>query len=133
MEFFKRQDYGRLYVFKLTFPDNSVVFKIGMTNSDRSTDRMMEVLRSWFVAYRFVPYTELKLDREVINPRAMEKLAHKVLKDFRWDPDKKVDGGTEMFTGLAEAPLLHFLRHLEVNQDAANVHIVGNLLLGSHD
>ncbi len=133
MTFFKREDYGRLYVIKLTFPDNFIVFKVGMTNSDRSTDRMMEILRSWFVAYRFVPHTELKLDREVINPRGMEKLAHKALKDFQWTPEKKVDGGTEMFTGLGELQLLHFLRHLEVDQDAENINVVGNLLLGSYE
>jgi hypothetical protein len=63
----------------------------------------------------------------------MEKLAHKVLKDFRWDPEKKVDGGTEMFTGLGELQLLHFLRHLEVDQDAENVNVVGNLLLRNYE
>jgi len=133
MTFFKRQDYGRLYVIKMVLPDNLVIYKIGMTNSNRATDRLMEILRSWFTAYRFVPYTELKLDREVTTPRQIESLAHKILKDFRWTPDKKVDGGTEMFTGLGELQLLHFLRHLEINQDAENVNLVGNLLLRSYD
>lgn len=128
MVFSTRKDYGRLYVIKLTFPDGLVVFKVGMTNTDRSTDRMMEILRSWFTKYRFIPYTELKLDREALNPLRLEKLAHKVLRDYQWVPDMKVDGGTEMFTGLDELRLLHFLRHLEVEQDAENVHILGKLL-----
>lgn len=133
MAFFTRQDYGRLYVIKLTLPGDFVVYKVGMTNSDRAVNRMMEILRSWFMSYRFVPYAELKLDREVTDPKNIEKLAHKVLNDFRWDPNEKVDGATEMFTGLAELPLLHFLRHLEVDQDGENVNIVGNLLLRSYD
>ncbi len=132
MTFFKRQDYGRLYVIKLVFPGDTVVYKVGMTASDRSTDRMMEILRSWFVAYRFVPYTELKLDREVINPREIERLAHRILADYSWIPDMKVDGGTEMFTGLDEIRLLHFLRHLEVAPDVENINLVGKLLLGTY-
>lgn len=130
MAFFTRKDYGRLYVIKLTFPDGLVVFKVGMTNTDRSIDRMMEILRSWFTKYRFIPHTELKLDREALNPLRLEKLAHKVLKDYQWVPDMKVDGGTEMFTGLDELRLLHFLRHLEVEQDTDNIHILGKLLEG---
>ena len=133
MAFFKRLDYGRLYVVKLTLPDSLVVYKVGMTGSDRATDRMMEILRSWFVAYRFVPYAELRLDREVENPRQLEKLAHKLLEDFRWIPDKKVEGGTEMFTGLDELRLLHFLKHLEVTDSIEGMNIIGNLLLGAHD
>jgi hypothetical protein len=133
MTFFKREDYGRLYVIKLTFPDDTIVFKVGMTNSDRATNRMMEILRSWFTAYRFVPYTELKLDRESANPAKLEKLAHEALKGFRWIPDKKVDGGTEMFTGLDELRLLHFLRHLDVDQSAESISVVGNLLLGAYE
>lgn len=132
MTFFKRQDYGRLYVIKLIPPGDEAIFKVGMTTSDRATDRMMEILRSWFVTYRFVPYAELKLDREVENPREIEKLAHRLLADFRWKPDKKVDGGTEMFVGLDELRLLHFLRHLEVTQDVDNINLVGNLLLGTY-
>lgn len=131
--FFTRNEYGRLYVIKLVLSEDLTVFKVGMTKSDRATNRMMEILRSWFMSYRFVPYAELKLDREVSDPSGMEKLAHRVLEDFRWCPDKKVDGGTEMFTGLGELQLLHFLRHLEVSQDAENINLVGNLLLSKND
>lgn len=128
MAFFERKNYGRLYVIKLVLPDDTIVHKVGMTNSDRATDRMMEILRSWFMQYRFVPYGELRLDREVTSPLALEKLAHKVLSNYRWIPDKKIDGGTEMFTGLEEIRLLHFLKHLEVGQDADGVEQLGKLL-----
>jgi len=131
--FFTTKNYGRLYAIKLTFPGDLIVYKVGMTESDRSANRMMEILRSWFMAYRFIPHTELKLDREVLDPRGMEKTAHKVLEDFRWIPDKKVDGGTEMFTGLDEVRLLHFLRHLEVHTDTDHINTIGNLLLRKYD
>ena len=133
MTFFKKQEYGRLYVIKMVFTDGLVVFKIGMTNSDRATDRLMEILRSWFTYYRYIPYTELKLDREVINPAGVEKLAHKTLKDYRWFPRLKTSGSTEMFTGLNEHRLLHFLRNLEADQTAEDIHILGKLLEEQND
>ena len=133
MAFFAKRDYGRLYVIQITLPDDTVVFKVGMTHSDRATDRMFEILRSWFMKYRFTPCAELKLDRSVQNPAELEKLAHRVLSDYRWIPDMQVDGGTEMFTGLNACRLLHFLRHLEVGQDAEGVNRLGRLLEGGSE
>ena len=111
MAFFTRQDIGRVYVIRATLPDDTVLYKIGMVNSSRSVDRMMEILRSWFQAYRFVPYTELRLDRECSHPYQLEQFMHKVLARYQWVPSKKVDGGTEMFIGLDERRLLHYLRN----------------------
>ena len=132
MAFFECKNYGRLYVIKLVLPDDTIVHKVGMTNSNRAADRMLEILRSWFMRYRFVPYAELRLNREVANPLDLEKLAHKVLSNYQWIPDKKIDGGTEMFTGLEEIRLLHFLRHLETNQDTEGVEQLGKLLEVRH-
>jgi hypothetical protein len=110
MSFFKRQDIGRVYAIKLSLPGNTTVYKIGMVNSARSTDRMMEILRSWFCAYRFVPHAELKLDLETGFPRQLESYMHKVLANYRFVPDKDVEGKTEMFTGINEFRVLHHLR-----------------------
>ena len=110
MAFFKRQDIGRIYVIKLVLPDDCVVHKIGMTNSNRTTDRMMEIARSWFMAYRFLPYAELRLDMECSCPLELEQHMHKILKDKKFIPNEKVDGGTEMFTDINEFRVLHYLR-----------------------
>ncbi len=115
MAFFKRQDIGRVYVIKMVLPDDTIIHKIGMTNSNRSTDRMMEILRSWFTKYRFVPYTELKLDMECGHPRELEQLLHKILARKAWVPDHQVQGGTEMFTDLDEFRVLHYLRQFNEN------------------
>jgi hypothetical protein len=110
MAFFVRQDIGRLYVIKMFLPDDTVVWKIGMTQSDRTTDRMMEILRSWFMRYRFIPYCEMKLNMETTVPRELESHIHKVLKSKQYTPEHKVDGGTEMFTNIDEFRVLHYLR-----------------------
>ena len=113
MAFFKRQDIGRVYVLKLVLPDDTVVHKIGMCHSDRSTDRMMELLKSWFTYFRFIPYTELKLDMQCQNAGKIEHYIHKILEPVSFEPNFKVQGATEMFTGVDENRLLWFLRSLE--------------------
>ena len=111
MAFFKRRDIGRVYVVKMTLPGDLYVYKIGMCNSNRSTDRMMEILRSWFTKFRFIPHSELKLDMETGRPREIEAHIHKALYHKRYTPTEKVSGGTEMFTGLDEFRVLQYLKH----------------------
>lgn len=110
MAFFTRQDIGRIYVIKMVLPDETIVHKIGITKSDRVVDRMVEVLRSWFTKYRFVPYTELRLNQECPDPQKLEKHMHAILEPNRFIPDHKVDGGTEMFVDLDELRVLHYIR-----------------------
>lgn len=86
-----------------------------MTNSNRSTDRMMEILRSWFTKFRFIPYSELKLDMETGRPLEIEKHIHKVLAHKRYTPSEKVSGGTEMFIDIDEFRVLQYLRHCNDN------------------
>jgi len=108
--FFKRTDKERVYVIKIVLPDDTVIHKIGMTNSPRSADRMMEILRSWFMAYRFVPYTELRLDMECRDAYKLEQYIHKILSKNQFIPDMKVDGGTEMFSDINELRVIQFLK-----------------------
>ena len=113
MAFFEKQDLGRVYVLKMELPDETVIHKVGMCKTSRSTDRMMEILRSWFNSYRYVPYTELKLDQETGHPEKLEKHIHNILSENRFIPEHKVSGGTEMFTGIDEIRLLHYIRNCE--------------------
>ena len=94
----------------MDLPDGVIVHKIGMCNSDRATDRMMEVLRSWFTRFRFVPFTTLKLDMQTNYPNELETHIHKILKHKQFIPHMKVSGGTEMFHGIDEFRVLHYLR-----------------------
>lgn len=110
MSFFKRKDIGRVYVIKMVLPDDTVIHKIGMCKSSRSTDRMMEILRSWFMAFRFVPYTELRLDMHTHRPLELEAHIHRILDHKRYRPDYDVSGHTEMFTGINEFRVIQFLK-----------------------
>ena len=81
-----------------------------MTHSNRSTDRMMEILRSWFTQFRFVPHSELRLDMPCSNPLELEQYIHQLLKPNQFIPNHKVSGGTEMFTDINELRLLTYLQ-----------------------
>jgi hypothetical protein len=94
----------------MVLPDGCIVHKIGMTNSNRATDRMLEILRSWFSKYRFIPYTELRLDLECLAPAELEKHMHKILAKKRFIPNEDVDGKTEMFTDINEFRVIHYLK-----------------------
>ena len=115
MSFFKRQSIGRVYVIRMVLPGDVVIWKIGMCNSNRATDRMMEILRSWFNKYRFVPYTELKLDMETSHPKEIEQHIHGILAHKKFDPDHKVSGGTEMFIDIDQFRVIQYLRHCGQN------------------
>lgn len=108
--FFSRREVGKIYVIRMQLPDGVIVHKIGMCNSDRSVDRMMELIRSWFMKYRYAPYTELRLDMNTNYPKELERHIHKILKHKQWIPHMKVDGRTEMFHGIDEFRVLHYLR-----------------------
>lgn len=110
MAFFERKDIGRIYVIKMVLPDGDVIHKIGMCKSARSTDRMMEILRSWFMAFRFVPYTELRLDMHTHKPKEIEAYIHRILDHKRYRPAHDVSGHTEMFAGINEFRVIQFLK-----------------------
>lgn len=115
MAFFKRVDIGRIYIIKMVLPGDTTIYKIGMCNSDRSTDRMMEILRSWFTKFRFVPYTELKLDMETGWPKQLEEHIHNVLRHKQFIPNEKVSGGTEMFIDIDEFRVIQYLKQCNDN------------------
>ena len=115
MTFFKRQEIGRVYVLRIDLPDGCTIHKIGMTNSDRSTDRMFEILRSWFNHYRYTPYCEIRLDMGCSQPAKLEKFLHKVFESVACPPDDKVDGHTEMFYGINEFRLLKYIRDFDMD------------------
>lgn len=118
----------------MNLPDGVVVHKIGMCKSNRSTDRMMEILRSWFTKFRFVPYTELRLDMETNYPVELEAHIHRVLDHKQFIPHMKVEGRTEMFTDIDEFRVLHYIRtfnedlvpYLDLTEE--NYRILGQLI-----
>jgi hypothetical protein len=46
-------------------------------------------------------------------PGDLEKHIHRILKSKRFEPDEKVEGGTEMFTEINEVRVIHYLRNFD--------------------
>jgi len=105
----KTPKYGRLYVFKFTLDDNTIVHKVGMCYSDRAISRMFEVLQSFFQVHRYVPRCELRRDKKVLVPLLVEKHMHEILNDMSYTFELHFDGHTEFFKDLDEEAVLEYL------------------------
>ena len=108
----KDSPYGRIYIFEILLEDGVVVYKVGMVNSDnmsRVTDRLMEVLRSFFTVYRYVPHSRLVKAKKFRVPYYVETHLHKLLDDINYKFDKKFDGCREFFTDLDIDELVSYL------------------------
>ena len=101
--------YGRLYVLKFELDNGVILHKVGMCSSNRTVDRMMEILRSYFMVYRVVPKVTLRKDKKVVVPLLVEKHLHSLLADWNFRFDKKFDGSTEFFTDIDEEVLLDYI------------------------
>jgi len=106
---------GRVYILEIKLSNNQTIHKIGMCKAPRSTDRMMEILRSWFQAYRYVPNTRCRLDYETGVPLLLEKHLHQLLSEWKWVPDKKVDGGQEMFKDIDVEEVISYVKDFDYN------------------
>ena len=104
----EKSRYGRVYVLRFELED-TIVWKVGMTRSDRSLDRMLEILRSFFITYRYIPKVTMRRDKKVIVPLLVEQHMHDALEDYSYTFDKKFDGCTEFFSDLDEDILLDYL------------------------
>jgi len=118
---FKRKDVpiyevtkGRVYVFRLTI-NGEYIYKVGMCHSDRTTDRFMEILKSYFHTYRYVPEAKILKYKEFSNPLLVEKHLHKELKEYSYKFPKKFDGSTEFFTEIDVAYLLQYIEDFTYN------------------
>ena len=105
----KNQEFGRVYIFRITLSCGKIIHKVGMCYSDRATDRMFEVLRSFFQVHRYSPKCELKRDKKVLAPRLVEKHMHSLLDEWKYTPNKPSAGSTEFFHNLDEEVLLDYL------------------------
>ena len=109
----KKSEFGRVYILQLTLKCGKVIHKVGMTNSDRATDRMFEVLRSFFNTYRYVPSCKLKKDKKVLIPLLVEKHMHNILDEWSYTTEKPFDGSTEFFHNLDEEAVIGYLENFQ--------------------
>ena len=107
---------GKLYVLRFELDDGIVLHKVGMCHTDRTEDRMMEILRSFFMVYRYIPRVTLRKNLTTIVPLLVEQHMHSLLEEWSYSFDKKFDGYKEFFMGLDEQVLLTYLGDFPYNE-----------------
>ena len=89
----------RVYIIKQRLHDSNVdfIFKIGKSSGKSSVDRLMQLIRSHFMKYRYTPFMVIKRDRPVPNAFQVETQLHQEFKQHRYYHDKPIDGKDEWF------------------------------------
>jgi len=95
-----------VYIMKFVLEDGSTLYKIGVTHYKREVERMLEILKSFFVKYRYTPMCKLMRFKRFTNAYSTEKILHQDLANYKFTFDKPFSGSTEFFTGLDEVDLI---------------------------
>jgi hypothetical protein len=113
-----KQTDNLVYILKVQLSDGQILYKIGVTKDKRHMDRMLEVLKGFFVKYRYIPFTSIKRFRVFPDAYEVERLLHSKYKDLQYCFDKKFCGCTEFFTINDEQELLDFYEELHSNKES---------------
>jgi len=106
-----------VYILKVQLATGQVLYKIGVSKEKRHMDRMMEVLKDFFIKYRYVPFTSMKRFRVFPDAYEVERILHQRYKEYKYTFDKKFCGCTEFFTIGNEEDLLEFYEQLHCNKE----------------
>jgi len=99
------KDNNLVYILKVQLATGQVLYKIGVSKKRRHMDRMMEVLKDFFIKYRYVPFTSMKRFRVFPDAYEVERLLHARYKYCNHKFDKKFCGSTEFFSISDECEL----------------------------
>ena len=105
-----------VYIIKVQLDNGLVLHKIGVTGYKREVDRMLEVLKGFFIQYRYVPFSSLKRFKRFSDAYAIEKLLHNEFVEYKYTFDKTFGGSTEFFLNIDEAKLIEFYDKIHSNQ-----------------
>ena len=98
---------GKLYILYMWVGEgDEMVVKIGVTTKPEVVDRVLEIIRSYYFAYRVCPKIYAKRFKTVGNVFAKEKQLHKYFEEYKYEFDKPFSGKTEFFKGIDEEELL---------------------------
>ena len=102
----------RLYVLEMVV-DGTVVYKVGKASGHSSKARMLQIVGSYFDAYRVTPVVKIVKDTACTEVFEKETLCHQELAEYKYVPDKVFSGVTEIFKVDKEAVLEVYKRVLE--------------------
>ena len=108
--------YGRLYVIKFEFDEGLVLHKVGMCNSNRTLDRLLEIMRSFFVINRYMPRATIRKDKRTKVPLLLERHMHSLLGEWSYSFDKAFAGSGEFFKDLDEEVLFDYLDNFDYRE-----------------
>ena len=92
-----------IYIYRLTLEDGTIVHKVGVSSHTNMIVRLLEIVRSFFEVYRYVPECRCKKYRLVKDAYKVEKMIHKELDRYIFE--KPFSGHTEIFTDSYEVVL----------------------------
>ena len=102
----------RLYVLEMII-DGTIVYKVGKASGHSSKARMLQIIGSYFDAYRITPVVKIIKDTACTGVFEKETLCHQELAEYRYVPEKVFSGVTEIFKAEKEVVLEVYKRILE--------------------
>ena len=102
----------RLYVLEMII-DDKIVYKVGKASGHSSKARMLQIVGSYFDAYRVTPVVKIVKDTACSEVFEKETLCHQELVEYRYTPEKTFSGCTEIFLIEKEVVLEVYKRILE--------------------
>lgn len=110
---------GTVYIFKMKLRHlDEYVYKIGVCqNTRRPIDRLLEVLRSFWTKYQYIPDVTIKRHSRTDEIFEKESALHYHFGLHQYIPSKATNGSTELFTGIDEEYLLDTYRRCLDGED----------------
>ena len=109
---------NRLYIYRMQLDDGPLVYKVGVSCHPNMVDRLLEVLRAFYMRYRYIPMSDCLKYIKCENAYEVEAACHAKLKEFKYEFDKKFSGSTEMFVHDDEDWFVDFVQKQVYSYDA---------------
>ena len=102
----------RLYVLEMII-DGTVVYKVGKASGHSSKARMLQIIGSYFDAYRVTPVVKIVKDKVCTDVFKKETKCHQELAEYKFRAEKVFSGCQELFDVDKEVVLEVYKRILE--------------------
>ena len=102
----------RLYVLEMVV-DDKVVYKVGKSSGHSSKQRMLQIIGSYFDAYRDTPVVKIVKDKVCTDVFKKETKCHQELAEYKFRAEKVFSGCQELFDVDKEVVLEVYKRILE--------------------
>lgn len=106
------ENVDRLYVLEMIV-DDKVVYKVGKSSGHSSKQRMLQIIGSYFDAYRVTPVVKIVKDKVCTDVFKKETKCHQELAEYKFRAEKVFSGCQELFDVDKEVVLEVYKRILE--------------------